>query len=81
MWSGEALSDRELRLLQAISEMVCASGLPALICGDFQNARAELFEVQCLFSAWLEFASGDLLPTYVGSVPRPIDHCLVSVAF
>ena len=63
-----------------VVEVVWASGLPCVICGDFQNTAAELADAQLLFSANLEIVTNDLLPTCFGSTPRAIDHCLVSAA-
>ena len=78
LYSGEGLGQPNLDLLQAIVGMVRCSGLPAIICGDFQNTRVELGEVQSLNTANLHFVSNDTVPTCFGTTPRPIDHCCVS---
>ena len=37
LYSGEGLGQPNLDLLQAVVELVKRSGLPAIICGDFQK--------------------------------------------
>ena len=78
LYSGEGLGQPNLDLLQAIVGLVRCSGLPAIVCGDFQNTRVELGEVQSLLTAGLHFVSNDSVPTCFGITPRPIDHCCVS---
>ena len=78
LYSGEGLGQPNLDLLQAIVGMVRCSGIPAVICGDFQNTRVELGEVQSINTANLHFVSNDNIPTCFGTTPRPIDHFCVS---
>ena len=41
LYSGEGLGQPNLDLLQAVVGLVRCSGLPTIICGDFQNTRVE----------------------------------------
>ena len=79
--TGEGLSERNVAIIQWVVELVKASGLPGVVCGDFQNTAAELAGVQMIMSAGMELVSNDEVPTCFGRTPRAIDHCIVSSTF